>query len=559
MSWPEYVEDLKQRRAKILEMGGPERVARQHEKGRLTVRERVERLLDPNSFVEYGMLAHDPSPGFADITPADGSVTGQGTIGGRPVYLQGDDYTVFAGAVGPAAHSKRDRMHWLALKHGAPMVFLLDGGGGRIPGMQAIRGAKPRQEQKETSLRALMAGARPGTGGDGSRQEGDAGPPGGGGGGIRVAGPVHFKLLAESSGVIPLVCGNMGISFGDQPLIGAMCDFLIMPKGSAMCVAGPPVIEAATGEKADLVAIGGSQVHAHISGQADYEAENEDEALQVIRDWLSYFPSNAWEEPPVVDLGDPPDRREEELLTIVPDNPKRPYDMRRLIKLIVDKGRVLEYKKDFGKNIITCLARLGGYPIGIIANQPLVQAGALEPKCLRKAAKFANICDAFHIPLLTLADTPGGLVGAKAEAEGIIIDGVKLLHVLGRATVPKIWIQVRKAYGYALVAFNALSMDPDLLLSWPSSSVGQMGPEASVNVLFRRELQAIADPAAREQRQRQLLAHFQALANPLRSAASYGVDDLIDPRDTRPLLINALKVMWKRGKRPPQPTHGIMP
>jgi acetyl-CoA carboxylase carboxyltransferase component len=512
----ERVEDLARRRARIAGMGGPEAVARQHAAGKLTARERIAGLFDAGSFVEIGAHAthHDPHPSMATRqTPADGVITGFGRIEGRPACVIAYDFTVMAGSMGRTGEAKCARMREMALTKRIPLVWLIDSAGARI------------QEAA--------------------------------GGGWFAASGFLFREEVGLSGVVPLVAAMMGPGAAGTAYIPGLADFVPMVRGTShMALGGPPLVKAVTGEDIEPEELGGSRVHTEISGVADLEVEDDAACLRAIKEYLGYFPSSNLAAPPHRPTDDPADRRDDQLLEIVPDHPRRAYDMHRIIDAIVDEARFFELKPRWARNLLVGLGRMGGHPVGIVANQPLHLGGVLDVDAADKAARFVMLCDAFGIPLLFLQDVPGFMVGSKVERQGIIRHGAKMLYAVSEATVAKVTVVVRKAYGAGYYVMCGRAYEPDLIVAWPTAEISVMGPEGAVNIVARKQIAAAADPEAERGR---LVEEYRRLIDPYVAAGFVHLDDVIDPRETRPLVIRALELA--RGKRVERPwkKHGVMP
>jgi acetyl-CoA carboxylase carboxyltransferase component len=509
----ERVEDLARRRARIAGMGGPEAVARQHAAGKLTARERIAGLFDAGSFVEIGAHAthHDPHPSMATRqTPADGVITGFGRIEGRPACVIAYDFTVMAGSMGRTGEAKCARMREMALTKRIPLVWLIDSAGARI------------QEAA--------------------------------GGGWFAASGFLFREEVGLSGVVPLVAAMMGPGAAGTAYIPGLADFVPMVRGTShMALGGPPLVKAVTGEDIEPEELGGSRVHTEISGVADLEVEDDAACLRAIKEYLGYFPSSNLAAPPHRPTDDPADRRDDQLLEIVPDHPRRAYDMHRIIDAIVDEARFFELKPRWARNLLVGLGRMGGHPVGIVANQPLHLGGVLDVDAADKAARFVMLCDAFGIPLLFLQDVPGFMVGSKVERQGIIRHGAKMLYAVSEATVAKVTVVVRKAYGAGYYVMCGRADEPDLIVAWPTAEISVMGPEGAVNIVARKQIAAAADPEAERGR---LVEEYRRLIDPYVAAGFVHLDDVIDPRETRPLVIRALELArverpWKK--------HGVMP
>lgn len=513
----EQAEELARRRADALGMGGAPQVARQHDRGKLTVRERLDLLFDAGSFVETGLLAEavETPQSRGKRTPADGCVTGAGKIDGRDVAVIAYDFTVLAGSIGAHGERKAARTRELAVRHGMPLVYLLDSAGARVT----------------ESVGASFAGS------------GDL-----------------FRELSVTSGAIPQVGAMLGPCSAGTAYIPALCDFVPMVKGtSSMALAGVHLVKAATGEEVTEEEMGGSGVHNRISGVADRECADDAECLRVVREYLSYLPSRYGEPAPLAATDDPVRRRSEKLYDLVPANPRQAYDMRKVIAEVVDDGRFFPMKPDWAKAVITGFARFGGRPAGIVASQPLVRAGALGIDEADKAARFVNLCDAFDIPLVFLVDVPGFVVGKEVEHRGIIRHGAKLLHQVSCATVPKITVVLRKAYGAGYFVMAGRAYESDHLVAWPSAEFSVMGPEGAVNILFRKELAAAGSGPERDRRRRELIAELRQEIDPYLSAKMALVDDLVDPADTRWHIAWGLEAA--AGKRVARPARkrGVVP
>jgi acetyl-CoA carboxylase carboxyltransferase component len=512
----EAIEKLRMHREEALEMGGAERVARQHQRGKMTVRERVEFLIDPGSFQEYGMLAshlfHKPGE---KVTPADGIVTGFGRIDGRMVGVIAEDFTIHGGSVGGVNIMKRFRMMDLATQERVPLVYLFDGGGAR----------------------AQMLGKMPE--------------------GIPMV--LQFIKMAKMSGIAPHVGLVMGACAGESSLEASMLEFMIMVKGTGMLAAGgPPVVQASIGSTVSKEDLGGIDIHCRITGLADNPAEDDREAMLIAKRYLSYLPTNAYEYPPHVSSDDDPDRRDEELLEILPDNARKPYDMKRIINCIIDRDSFFEIKPLFAPMMITALARMNGHTIGIIANQPKVFSGAITAKAAQKERKFIDLCSAYHIPLLFLVDTPGVMTGPQSEKEGALKFGLPVAYSLAWADVPTITVIIRKSFGFGGCAMCGYMADQTLTLAWPTVDFASLPADSAIFVAHANELAAAEDPDAL---MKQLMELYSTYAGPFPAAGIFNIDDVIDPRETRPRIIRALELALNRRSAQPQPVmrHGVMP
>lgn len=509
------LERLEQMHAQARLGGGQERIDRQHADGKLTARERIERLLDAGSFCELDQFVTHRATDFGLAERrvlGDSVVTGWGRIDGRLVYVFAQDFTVMGGSVGEAHGRKICKLLDLALANGAPVIGLNDSGGARI-------------------------------------QEGvDA---------LAAYGEIFYRNV-QASGVIPQLSVILGPCAGGAVYSPALTDFIFMVEGiSRMAITGPDVIRAVTHEEVTQEELGGTDVHNRLSGVAHFAARSEEEAFSLVRQLLSYLPQNNAEDPPYIPPTDSPDRAEEALNTIVPDDPSQSYDMREVIRLIVDDGVFFEVHERYAQNIIVGFARMGGYVVGIIAQQPAVLAGALDIDASDKGARFIRFCDCFNIPLLTLTDTPGFLPGVAQEHGGIIRHGAKMIYAYAEATVPKIAVITRKAYGGAYIVMSSKHLGGDICLAWPNAEIAVMGPQGAVNIIFRRELEKAPDP---NRLREELVADYrEKFANPYVAAARGYLDAVIRPSETRPRVIAALEMLRnKRAQRPPR-KHGNIP
>jgi acetyl-CoA carboxylase carboxyltransferase component len=512
------VEDLRGRRARNLRMGGEERVARQHERGKLTVRERLDLLFDPGSFREFGLLAHQqPMRGnqvaAPEQTPADGVVTGHGLVDGRQVWVIAYDFTVMAGSMGAVGEQyKCARVREMALRYRKPIVWLLDSAGARI------------QEAA----------------------------------GSTFAGSGHlFADQVTMSGVIPQVAAMMGPCAAGTAYIPGLSDFVPMVKGtSSMSLGGARLVKAATGEDVTDHDMGGSQVHCYESGVGDNEVADDAECIATVRRFLSYLPSCNTERAPLVASDDPPDRLVEGLEKIVPANPRAAYDVRRVVRAIVDRDSWFEVKPTWAKNIVIGLARVGGHAVGVVANQPMQKGGILDSDAADKAARFIRMCDAFNVPLVYLVDVPGFLVGSAVEKQGIIRHGAKMLYATSEATVPKVTVVMRKAYGAGYFVMCGRGYQPDALVAWPFAEISVMGPEGAVNIIFNKQIEAAEDPAAMRA---QLLQQIRDTISPYIAAGWAMIDDVIEPAETRQVIVRALEQARDKHVERPWRKHGNIP
>ena len=511
----ERLEQLAELREQALHAGSEKSVARQHERGKLTARERLEKLLDPGTFVELDMLARHRAHGFGieNARPlTDGVVTGWGAIDGRKVFVFSQDFTVFGGALGEVFAEKIHKVMDLAESVGAPMVGLNDGAGARI-------------QEGVVSLDAY--------------------------GGI-------FHRNVKASGVIPQISVIMGPCAGGAVYSPAMTDFVFMVKGTShMFITGPDVVKTVTGEDVTQEELGGAMTHASKSGVAGFVADSEDACLEQVRYLLSFLPQNNLEDPPYYEPDDDPERRCDDIVALIPDAPNKPYDIKAVIQQVVDDGDFFEVHQFFAMNIVCGFARLDGHVVGIVGNQPQNLAGTLDIDASEKAARFVRTCDAFNVPLVTFVDVPGFLPGTDQEYGGIIRHGAKLLYAYCEATVPRVQVITRKAYGGAYVVMNSKSIGADLAFAWPSAEVAVMGPQGAVNIIFRKELDQADDAEAK--RAELIEEYTERFANPYIAAERGYVDDVIDPRDTRKVLIRSLEMLRTKREQLPSRKHGNVP
>ncbi len=509
------IKKLRELKALSRQGGGIKRIEAQHKKGKLTARERLELLLDPGSFREIDALVRHRTSGFGLEDKrfyGDSVVTGWGTIDGRLVYVFSQDFTVFGGSLGEVHAEKITKLQDMALKNGAPIIGLNDSGGARIQeGVVSLGG------YADIFLRNTLA-----------------------------------------SGVIPQISVIMGPSAGGAVYSPALTDFIFMVRNSSyMFVTGPEVVKAVTHEDVTFEELGGASVHAEKSGVCHVAADSEADALYMVRKMMAYLPSNNMEDPPYVDTGDNPLRMEEALDEIIPDDPSKPYDIKDVIRLVVDNGEFFEIHENYAMNIVVGFARLGGHAVGIVANQPAVLAGVLDIAASEKAARFVRFCDAFNIPIVTFVDVPGFLPGTNQEHHGIIRAGAKLLYAYCEATVPKLTVITRKAYGGAYDVMSSKHIRGDFNVAWPGAEIAVMGPDGAVNIIFRKELAEAEDPVARKA---ELVAEYrEQFANPYIAAERGYLDDVIEPRETRPRLINALEMLQNKRDNNPPKKHGTMP
>jgi len=515
MSANKKIEELRTKRQESLQGGGKKRIKIQHDKGRFTARERLDLLLDKGSFRELDTFVKHRTHAFGlekQKFQGDSVVTGWGTIEGRLMYVFSQDFTVFGGSLGEVHAEKIVKIQEMALKNGAPLIGINDSGGARIQeGVVALGG------YADIFLQNTMA-----------------------------------------SGVIPQISAIMGPTAGGAVYSPALTDFIFMVRNSSyMFVTGPDVVKSVTHEDVSFEDLGGASVHSTLSGVCHVVAESEADTMFLIRKMLSYLPQNNLEDPPFKPTPDNPLRRDESLDTIIPDDPGKPYDIKDVITKIVDEGGFFEIHEDFATNIVVGFARLGGHAIGIVANQPMKLAGVLNIDASEKAARFVRFCDSFNIPLLTLVDVPGFMPGTEQEHGGIIRAGAKLLYAYCEATVPKLTVVTRKAYGGAYDVMSSKHIRGDVNLAWPSAEIAVMGPDGAVNIIFRKELAAAKDKIKKKA---ELVANYrEQFANPYVAAERGYIDDVIEPSDTRPRLINALEMLTNKRDQNPAKKHGNIP
>ena len=487
--------------------GGQKRIDKQHEKGKMTARERIEKLFDENTFVELDMFMKHRCTNFGQDKkelPGEGVVTGYGTVDGRLVYAFAQDFTVEGGSLGEKHAHKIWKVMDLSMKMGAPCIGINDSGGARI----------------QEAVDALSGYA-----------------------GI-------FYRNTAASGVVPQISVIMGPCAGGAVYSPAITDFIYMVKNtSQMFITGPAVIKSVTAEEVTAEALGGAMTHNSVSGVAHFAAENEDDCIQQIRYLLSFLPSNNMDDAPIVETGDDPSRMDESLNTVIPDNPNAPYNMKDVIRSIVDNGEFYEVHQYFATNIITCFARFDGRSVGIIANQPNVMAGCLDVNASDKSARFIRFCDAFNIPLVNLVDVPGFLPGVGQEHTGIIRHGAKMLYAYSEATVPKVTVITRKAYGGSYIAMCCRELGADQVMAWPSAEIAVMGPAGAANIIFRK------DP----DKDQKTAEYVEEFATPYKAAERGYADMVIEPKETRPYVITALNALASKREVGPAKKHGNIP
>jgi acetyl-CoA carboxylase carboxyltransferase component len=514
MTFVDKVNDLQSKKQKLELGGGQERIDQQHKKGKLTARERISKLFDEGSFVEVGTFAETHCIEF-DIqkkkAPGDGVVTGYGTINGRPVFAAAQDFTVIGGSLGAMHAKKIVNVMNMAAKTGAPFIALNDSGGARI----------------EEGVEAL-----------------------GGYGDI-------FKMNTMLSGVVPQITVILGPCAGGASYSPALSDFVFMVENiSQMFITGPEVIKATTGEEVTMEDLGGASAHASKSGNAHRKFASEDECFEGIRKLLSYLPDNNLSGLPAYECTDDLNRTAPEIYDLIPDG-KSGYDVKSVIRSIVDNGDFFEIHPDYAQNVVTCFARINGKTVGIVANQPIVKAGCLDINASDKAARFVRFCDSFNVPLVTLTDVPGYLPGKDQEHNGIIRHGAKLLYAFSEATVPKVNVIIGKAYGGAYIAMNSKHLGADVVYAWPSAEIAVMGPDGAANIIFRNEIKNSDDPI--RTRQEKIAEYTDKVTNPYVAASKGFVDDIIDPAATRQYVAAALEMLASKSESRPKKKHGNIP
>jgi acetyl-CoA carboxylase carboxyltransferase component len=511
----ENIGSLDELRIKAKQGGGEDRITAQHKKGKQTARERIDNLVDPGSFQEIGLFASletklstNGKPGYY----GDGVITGKAEINGRPIYLYAQDFTVHGGSVGKIHGKKIARIMDLAIQNGAPIIGLNDSGGARI-------------QEGVNSLSAY--------------------------------GDIFFRNV-KASGVIPQISVILGPCAGGAVYSPAITDFIFMVDGtSQMFITGPNVIREVTREEIDSESLGGATVHTSESGTVHFKAPDENSTLEMVRWLLSFIPGNNLEPPPVIQSQDDPDRNTPELENIVPTQPNEPYDIHQIIEILIDNGEFLEIQEDYARNLVIGFARMDGQTVGIVANQPDHFAGVIDINASDKGARFIRFCDSFHIPIITLVDTPGFLPGIDQEHSGIIRHGAKLIFAYAEATVPKITLILRKAYGGAYIVMGSKHLAGDVNFAWPTTEIAVMGPEGAVKILHKKEIASSTDP---EGTQQQLSAIYrEELASPFLAAAEGHLDDIISPEETRSRIIQSLSMLNDKRTQTPDRKHGNIP
>jgi methylmalonyl-CoA decarboxylase subunit alpha len=517
----ELVADLEARRARVREMGGAEKIARQHARGKRTARERLATLFDDGAFVEIG--AHGTQMGLAagpdgsDKPPADAVVTAFGRVDGRIVTCAAYDFTVKGGSIGYTGEEKVTRLRSMALRGRWPIVWLIDSGGARIdPG------------SSHPDMLSLFAGSG------------------------------HlFREQVVMSGVVPQVAAMVGPGAAGTAYIPGLADYVPMVKGiGSLALGGPPLVKAVTGQEISEQELGGSKIHSEVSGVGGGEFADDAACLGAVRGYLSYLPSNCDDRPPDASCDDPVDRRDEALLDLLPESTRKPYDMYKLLRLVVDGGVLFDIKPRFGRSIITCFARIGGKSVGLVANQPMHLGGILDNDSADKAAHFIQICDAFNVPLVFFQDVPGFMVGSKVEHAGIIRHGAKMLHVMSAATVPKLTVVVRKAYGAGYYVMSGRAYEPDLIVSWPTAEISVMGAEGMVGIAAKK---LFGDGEPPPEARKAVVDMIQKNIDVYKVAGWGLVDDVIDPRDTRRVLFWGLELSRHKQIERPAKKRGVIP
>lgn len=512
----DLAEELIAKKEKYKEMGGQKYIDAMHANNKLTARERIDLLLDKGTFKEMGILAHHQnmhSTMEGKYTPADGVIAGRGLVDGRPVCIIAHDYTVLAGAIGKVAETKMARVREWALKYRTPIIWLVDSAGVRV----------------QESIGSLFA--------ENGKQ---------------------FFDQVKMSGVVPMICAMMGPGIAGTAYLPALADFVPMvKKNSYMALGGPHLVRSVVGEDVDEQTLGGSKVHTTESGVADLEVKSDEECIEIIKKYLSYFPSHCEEKPPIkeVDVASLI-QKNERLVEVVPISPKKTYNMYDVIAELADDGEYLAMKPKWAKNIVTAFGRIGGIPVGFIGNQPIHLGGALDGDAADKAARFINICDSFSIPLVFLQDVPGFIVGSKVEKQGIIRHGAKMLHAVSEATVPKVTVIVRKAYGAGYFVMCGKQYDPDLIVAWPTAEISVMGPEGAASILYHKQIRQAEDPKAAWA---EYADQFRELIDVNIAASNMLIDDVIDPRDTKGEIYEALVASFNKKVERPWKKRSVRP
>jgi propionyl-CoA carboxylase beta chain len=515
MGIEEKITELNKLREQSMAGGGAQRVEAQHKKDKLTARERIQLLFDPGTFEELDPFALHRCTDFGvdeQRVLGDAVVTGYGKVNGRTTFVFSQDFTIFGGSLSKVASEKICKAMDLAAKNGAPVIGLLDSGGARIQeGVDSLAGYAD-----------------------------------------------IFTRNTLYSGVIPQISAVMGPCAGGAVYSPAITDFIFMVKNTGqMYITGPAVIKAVTGEEISLEELGGAMTHATKSGNCHFVADGDKQCLEAIRRLLTFLPQNNIEEPHFMDTGDDPNRTDEELLHLIPDDPNKTYDMKKIILKIIDNGDFMEVHENFAKNLIVGFSRMGGHSVGIVAQQPLVYAGVIDVDAADKGARFVRLCDCFNIPLVTFVDVPGYMPGSEQEYRGIIRHGAKFLYAYAEATVPKVSVITRKAYGGAFIVMSSKNLRGDINYAWPTAEIAVMGPDGAVNIIFKDTIDK--SPKPEETRQKLIAEYRDKFANPYIAASKGYIDDVIDPRSTRPKLIKALEMLRNKTDTNPAKKHGNIP
>ena len=520
MSLKDLTDELAQKRASIKEMGGAERVEKQHARGKLTARERIDRLFDPGTFLEIGI--HGTQMMGARPTAADACITGYGKIGGRYAGVVAYDFTVLGGSIGETGERKATRIREIALKERMPVVWLIDSAGARISPQDQVHGDQV----------SLFSGSG-----------------------------YLFKEQVIMSGVVPQVAAMVGPGAAGTAYIPGLADFVPMVKGtSSMALGGPPLVKAVVGEEISEEDLGGSKVHNELSGVADLEVPDDEACIAAVKTYLSYFPSHSGAKPERATFaGDAMALLDDKALALVPENPRQGYDVKKVIRALADDGSFFEIKPKWAKNLVTGLCRVGGYSVGVVANNPMHLGGALDVNSADKAARFVWLCDAFNVPLLFLADTPGFLIGSKVEQAGIIRHGAKMLFAVSEATVPKITVVLRKSYGAGYYVMCGRAYDPDVIVAWPGAEIAVMGAEGMVGIATKKLMEQTPDAAQQEAIKKQMVDTIKPLINIYKPAGWAMIDDVIDPRETRRVVFQALELTRNKTVERPPRKHGVLP
>jgi acetyl-CoA carboxylase carboxyltransferase component len=510
MDMKQMIEELRLKRASSLDDARPHAVEKQRSLGKMTARQRLDLLIDSGTFLELGQLAEATSVTEKE-SPADGVIIGVGKVDGRQVAVLAFDFTVMGGSQDKVSHQKTDHIHKIALEQSIPIIYLLEGSGQRAQDIEAFEYYVPEMWFEQVRM----------------------------------------------SGWVPMIAAVMGPCYAGHAIFPGLSDFVIMvEETSSLGIAGTHLVRSSISQDVEHTELGNAKMHAEISGVADLAVKNEKECITKIKEFLSFLPSRASESPLIISCDDPVDRREEKLIDIIPMSPKRMYDMYHVIHAIVDHGYIFDIKANWAKNMITCLARMNGCPVGIIANQPMYKAGIVDVYAAEKYAHFVEFCDAFNIPIIFLADVPGFMVGHESERTGLVRRGMKTLYALGNCTVPVLSVVIRKSYGLGGYIMGSRGTRTNHILAWPSAQMGAMGLEGAVEILHRKQIAESEDP---EKLKAELVEKLLSKLKALPTAKVFGFDDVIDPRDTRPVLIRSLESFSRKNLNFPPKKHGIAP